>query len=82
MVDSCSRRQSETPTYRYVFLARPAPIRDGVSSDDVLPIVRRYVPDEDVDVYLVGNCNEKAVVITMRPETWLSADHSKRYRER
>lgn len=69
--------QQETTPYRYVSVGGPASIREGVPREGVLPIVRRYVSDEEMDEYLGANYTDKAVLITMRPEVWNSADYSK-----
>lgn len=69
--------QQETTPYRYVSVGGPASIRESATSADVLPIVRRYVSDDEMDDYLAENYTDKAVLITMRPEVWNSADYSK-----
>lgn len=69
--------QQETTPYRYVSVGGPASIRTDIPREGVLPIVRRYVPDHEMDDYLAENYNDKAVLITMRPEVWNSADYSK-----
>ncbi|SDC07705.1 hypothetical protein SAMN04488581_0049 [Mycolicibacterium neoaurum] len=69
--------QQESTPYRYVSVGGPATIREGVTREGVLPIVSRYVSDDEMDEYLADNYNDKAVLITMRPAVWNSADYSK-----
>ena len=69
--------QQETPPYRYVSVGGPASIRTDIPRKGVLPIVRRYVSDAEMNDYLDANYNDKAVLITMRPEVWNSTDYAK-----
>jgi len=69
--------QQETVPYRYVSVGGPATIRTDIPREGVLPIVRRYVSDAEMDEYLDANYTDKAVLITMRPEVWNSADYAK-----
>lgn len=69
--------QQETLPYRYVSVGGSASIRADIAREGVLPIVRRYVSDAEIADYLDANYNDKAVLITMRPEVWNSADYGK-----
>ena len=69
--------QQETEPYRYVSVGGSASIRTDVPREGVLPIVRRYVSEVDMSAYLDANYTDKAVLITMRPEVWNSADYAK-----
>lgn len=69
--------QQETTPYRYVSVGGSASIRTDIPREGVLPIVRRYVSDAEMDDYLDANYTDKAVLITMRPEVWNSADYAK-----
>ena len=65
------------PPYTYVSVGGPAIIRENVGPDDVRPIVERYVPSGKIDAYLLGAFNDNAILITMRPKHWSTADYGK-----
>ncbi|MDV6286763.1 pyridoxamine 5'-phosphate oxidase [Rhodococcus jostii] len=69
--------QHEIWPYRYVSVGGPASIREGVTREGVLPIVKRYVSDDELDSYVDANYTDDAVLITMRPTVWNSADYNK-----
>jgi PPOX class probable F420-dependent enzyme len=68
--------QNENPPYGYVSAEGPAMIRDA-TREDVRPIVERYMPADEVDAHLDATYNDKAVLITMRPSRWYTADYGK-----
>lgn len=63
--------------YQFVSVGGPASIREGVTREGVLPIVERYVADNEMHDYLDANYTEDAVLITMRPKVWNSVDYNK-----
>lgn len=70
--------QQEHPPYRYVSVEGPATFQDEVTSDDIRPLVRRYLPDDDeVEKFLAESFNDRAVVIRMRPQRWFTVDYGK-----
>jgi PPOX class probable F420-dependent enzyme len=69
--------QNENPPYGYVSVEGSAVIREAATRDDVRPIVQRYIPLDEVDAHLDDVFNDKAVLITMSPQRWYTADYSK-----
>ena len=61
----------------FVSVGGPASIREGVTREGVIPIVKRYVSEDEMDAYLDANYTEDAVLITMRPKVWNSVDYNK-----
>ncbi|RVW03906.1 pyridoxamine 5'-phosphate oxidase family protein [Rhodococcus xishaensis] len=69
--------QQEAPPYRYVSVEGAATFQDVVNPDDVLPLVRRYLPDTEARAFIDETFNDKAVLIRMRPERWYTVDYGK-----
>lgn len=69
--------QDEEPPYAYLSVEGSATIRDDVTPDDIRPIVARYVAADEVDTHIAGAFNDQAVLVTMRPTRWFSADYNK-----
>lgn len=69
--------QNEAPPYKYVSVEGPAVFEEGPSVERVRPLVRRYLPEDEAEQFLEQSFNDKAVVIRMRPEHWLTVDYSK-----
>ncbi|NLE82112.1 MAG: pyridoxamine 5'-phosphate oxidase [Rhodococcus sp.] len=69
--------QNEAPPYSYVSVEGPAEFQESPSADDVRPLVRRYLSEDDTTQFLEQMFNDRAVIIRMRPEHWLSVDYSK-----
>ncbi|MBM7417361.1 MULTISPECIES: pyridoxamine 5'-phosphate oxidase family protein [Nocardiaceae] len=63
--------------YQYVSVGGPASIRENVSREGVMPIVSRYVTDDEIEAYLDANYTDDAVLITLRPKVWNSVDYNK-----
>ncbi len=70
--------QRERLPYKYVSVEGPVV---SVSPCDVeehaRPMARRYLGDEAGDRYVEDGGDDSNVVITMRPERWLSTDYGK-----
>ncbi|MGF7123391.1 pyridoxamine 5'-phosphate oxidase family protein [Rhodococcus sp. BE178] len=69
--------QVEQPPYRYVSVEGPATFQDTVTPDDVRPLVQRYLPEAEAEVFIGESFNDSAVLIRMRPDRWFSVDYGK-----
>ncbi|QCQ90751.1 pyridoxamine 5'-phosphate oxidase family protein [Rhodococcus sp. SGAir0479] len=69
--------QQEAPPYRYVSVEGAATFQDEVAPDDIRPLVRRYLPEDEAEKFLAESFNDRAVVIRMRPERWFTVDYGK-----
>ncbi|ORL30745.1 pyridoxamine 5'-phosphate oxidase [Prescottella equi] len=69
--------QQEVPPYRYVSVEGPATFQDEVTPDDIRPLVRRYLPEEEAEKFIADSFNDRAVVIRMRPQRWYTVDYGK-----
>jgi len=76
-VSLCS--QDENPPYRYVTVEGPVEIEE-LEAAERLAMARRYLGREGGEQYVASNPDPAGenVVIRIRPEHWLSADHGKR----
>ena len=64
------------PTVRYVAVDGTVASIEPATDDELVELVRRYMPPEKVDPYLEFARREhgESVTIRMRPAHWLSAD--------
>ena len=64
------------PTVRYVAVDGAVSGIDPATDDELVEMVKRYLPPEKVDSYLEFARREhgEGVVLRMRPEHWLSSD--------
>ena len=71
--------QEETAPYRYVSVEGPATIGRPDLERDVRRTALRYLGPQMGEVYLQATAseNERAVLVTVRPRHWLSADYRK-----
>jgi PPOX class probable F420-dependent enzyme len=72
--------QSEQPPYRYVTIEGPVAAIDGpVDEDERRALAHRYLGPEQGDAYMAetAGLGAEEVVISLRPERWLSADYSR-----
>ncbi|MCP5070276.1 MAG: pyridoxamine 5'-phosphate oxidase [bacterium] len=74
--------QNETPPYKYVSVEGPiVSIEPSVKERDEFAMAARYLGEEMAHVYVEGTradaSNRPGVVVTMKPETWLTTDFSK-----
>src|SRR5437867_4272645 len=71
--------QQETPPYQYVTVEGPIAIGRPDFEPDVHQIALRYLGEQMGEVYLRATTaeHETALLVTLRPEHWLSADFRK-----
>jgi len=70
--------QSESVPYKYVTVEGPVIASDlPPTREQALAITRRYLPEPDAVAYVDGALGEKALLVRMRPEKWLSNDQGK-----
>jgi hypothetical protein len=72
--------QSEKLPYRYVTVEGPVVgIERPIDLEERRSIAHRYLGAEAAEAYLVATADvvEQEVVISLRPERWLSADYAK-----
>lgn len=69
--------QDERPPYRYVSVEGPAVFDDSPTIDDVRGFARRYLPLDQADAFTEQSFNDRAVLIRMRPQHWLTVDYGK-----
>jgi len=74
--------QSETPPYQYVSIEGPISISTEVDYErDVRSMALRYLGNEMGEMYLAVTASERetmsTVLVTLRPERWLSVDYNK-----
>jgi nitroimidazol reductase NimA-like FMN-containing flavoprotein (pyridoxamine 5'-phosphate oxidase superfamily) len=71
--------QDDTWPYKYVTAEGPVVANDEPpTKEQALRIARRYGPEEEAVNYVESTLGERSVLVRMRPEKWLSNDHSKR----
>jgi PPOX class probable F420-dependent enzyme len=71
--------QNEAPPYQYVTVEGPVVAIEGPVGDDVRrALARRYLGPERGDAFVASTpgVGESEVLVTLRPERWLSADFS------
>ena len=71
--------QDEAPPYRYVSVEGPATIGRPDFERDVRRTALRYLGEPMGEAYLQATAreHESAVLVTVRPQHWLSADYRK-----
>jgi nitroimidazol reductase NimA-like FMN-containing flavoprotein (pyridoxamine 5'-phosphate oxidase superfamily) len=72
--------QTEEPPYRYVAVEGPVgSIGEPIEEDERRSMAQRYLGPEAAEPYLVATKGLAAseIVLTLRPERWLSADYSR-----
>jgi hypothetical protein len=71
--------QVEAPPYRYVTIDGPITIGRPDYERDVRQVALRYLGEQMGEVYLQGTVaeHESALLLSLRPEHWLSADFGK-----
>ena len=74
--------QNGTPPYKYVSVEGPiVSVTPSVKERDELAMASRYLGEELAHVYVEGTradpSNRPGVIVTMRPEAWLTTDFSK-----
>ena len=74
--------QDESPPYKYVTVQGPVVAIEAAEVErDVRPMAHRYLGAEMGDMYVAATAAEggNAVLVRMKPETWLTVDYSKQY---
>jgi nitroimidazol reductase NimA-like FMN-containing flavoprotein (pyridoxamine 5'-phosphate oxidase superfamily) len=70
--------QQETRPYKYVTVSGPVVAASAKPTDaEAFAIAARYLPDDEARSFVDGSLKESSVLIRVRPEKWLSTDHSK-----
>lgn len=71
--------QEETPPYRYLTVEGPITLGTPSWERDVRPTAIRYLGEQMGEVYLEATAadHEGAILVTLRPEHWLSVDYRK-----
>jgi PPOX class probable F420-dependent enzyme len=71
--------QEETAPYRYVSVEGPATIGRPDLERDIRRTAIRYLGEQMGETYLQATAseNDRAVLVTVRPRHWLSADYRK-----
>lgn len=72
--------QDEAPPYRYASVEGPVTAMEAANLErDLRPLCHRYLGQEqgDATFQMLASMPGERVIITMRPERWLTADYSK-----
>ena len=70
--------QKEEPPYAYVTVEGPVEsVRPG-TDEDILELATRYLGAEEGKVYADRMSTGASLTVTVRPETWLAVDYSRR----
>ena len=70
--------QNEEPPYSYVTAEGPVEsVRPG-TDEDILELATRYLGEEDGKAYAESMPTGASLTVTIRPETWLAVDYSRR----
>jgi PPOX class probable F420-dependent enzyme len=74
--------QSEEQPYRYVTVEGPVAGIEPVDHEERRSLAQRYLGAEIAEAYLLATADieEHEVVISLRPERWLSADYGRQQR--
>jgi PPOX class probable F420-dependent enzyme len=74
--------QSEEQPYRYVTVEGPVVGIEPVDHEERRSLAQRYLGAEIAEAYLLATADieEHEVVISLRPERWLSADYGRQQR--
>ena len=70
--------QNEAPPYAYVTAEGPVVSIAPGTDDDILKLASRYLGEEEGKVYAERMPTGSSLTVTVRPETWLAVDYSRR----
>ena len=75
--------QTEDMPYKYVSIEGPIAISDADLEKHLRPIARRYLGTEGGDGYvaMAHPDGESGILVTIRPERWLTVDYAKEFGE-
>ncbi|MFE3444913.1 pyridoxamine 5'-phosphate oxidase family protein [Nocardia sp. NPDC059180] len=69
--------QVEQAPYRYATVEGQVIAIEPATLDTARPIAVRYLGEEEGTAYAANTLTGDSIIIRMKPERWLSADHSK-----
>jgi PPOX class probable F420-dependent enzyme len=70
--------QNETPPYAYVSVEGTVTgIRPADEATDARPMARRYLGEQMGDAYSDANAGRESVLVSIRPDRWLTVDYGK-----
>ncbi|QIS07396.1 pyridoxamine 5'-phosphate oxidase [Nocardia brasiliensis] len=69
--------QVEQPPYRYVTVEGTVTSIERATEADVLAIAERYLGPEEGKAFAAQYLSEASILVSLRPEKWLSTDYSK-----
>lgn len=71
--------QTETPPYQYLTIEGPVSIGEPDFERDIRQMAHRYLGEQVGEMYLQMTANERVnpILVTLKPEHWLSADFRK-----
>ncbi|ASF12974.1 pyridoxamine 5'-phosphate oxidase [Nocardia brasiliensis] len=69
--------QVEQPPYRYVTVEGTVTSIERATVDDVLAIAVRYLGPDEGKAFAEQNLSESSLLVSLRPEKWLSTDYAK-----
>ena len=70
--------QKEDPPYAYVTVEGPVESIGPGTDEDILELATRYLGEEDGKAYAESMPTGASLTVTVRPETWLAVDYSRR----
>ena len=70
--------QKEEPPYAYVTAEGPVESVRAGTDEDILELATRYLGEEDGKAYAESMPTGTSLTVTVRPETWLAVDYSRR----
>jgi nitroimidazol reductase NimA-like FMN-containing flavoprotein (pyridoxamine 5'-phosphate oxidase superfamily) len=69
--------QTEEPPYQYVMVEGPVSITDADMETHERPLAHRYLGEEMGDGYISANGGGDNILVTIKPERWLTGDYGK-----
>ena len=70
--------QKEEAPYAYVTAEGPVESVRAGTDEDILELATRYLGEEDGKAYAESMPTGTSLTVTVRPETWLAVDYSRR----
>lgn len=69
--------QTEDAPYKYVSIEGPVSISDADPEKHERPLAHRYLGKEMGDGYMAANGGGDNIIVSIKPERWLTSDYSK-----